>query len=104
MFRLYIIFLFYLGDDDHASEYELSSLEKLTYQNYQFRLQRKYILWTKDTIKILPVCHVGFSDLLQSEESVKKLVKSLIDYGVGFIENVSRLLKKNTIHLFFFFY
>ncbi|KAK6636717.1 hypothetical protein RUM43_010380 [Polyplax serrata] len=82
-----------VGQDGHKSVYSVSFLENVSYENYLKRLQRNYILWTKDEIFNLPVSHVPFEDLLGTEEGVLKTVKSLVDYGIAFVENVPADIK-----------
>ena len=81
--------LLVLGDDEHRSKYSLEYLKELTFDNHRNKLIRNYVLWTKDDIIKYDVCHVDYKKILESDEGIYSVMKSLVDYGVGFIENVN---------------
>lgn len=77
------------GEDGHKSEYNLQWLEKFSYENHLKRNLRNYVLWTKKDLGEISFAHVDYGELLNTENGVVKLMKSLVDYGVGFVEKVT---------------
>lgn len=77
---IYVIFL--LGSDNHVSEYCSSWLQSLG----EAEKGPEPVLWSGDIND--KVAHV-FKDDLSSQSGLKQLVQSILQYGVGFVTQVS---------------
>lgn len=74
------------GSDGHESEYSFQWLWKSQVQNRVTKTPMKP--WTKSSIEKENYANVPLSDLLNSDDSVKVVLESLITYGVAFINKV----------------
>lgn len=74
------------GSDGHESYYSFQWLWKAQVQQLSPKTQLKP--WTKSSIEKENYAKIDIDDLLNSEEAVKMVVQSLIQYGVAFIRRV----------------
>ncbi|XP_058830928.1 uncharacterized protein LOC131689690 [Topomyia yanbarensis] len=81
-----------IWEDGHASSYDLSFIFQSQFEAYRESLLQEHaqpVLWDRDLITLCPeYCRVSLSELICEDAAVIKVVKSLIAYGVAFIEKV----------------
>lgn len=76
------------GTDNHWSKYSNSFLQTYNFPHYQLiGDQEQPIFWNLNKIKDAPA-RVDYREYLCDDEVSKKLVKSLLNYGVAFIDKV----------------
>ncbi|XP_053685520.1 uncharacterized protein LOC128735068 [Sabethes cyaneus] len=78
--------------DDHVSSYDLDFLVQSQFEVSKEKLLHEHaqpVLWDRDLISLCPeYCRVSLSELICEDAAVAKVVKSLVAYGVAFIEKV----------------
>ncbi|XP_055535607.1 uncharacterized protein LOC129724615 [Wyeomyia smithii] len=78
--------------DDHVSSYDLDFIFHSQYEAFRENLLREHaqpVLWDRDLISLCPeYCRVSLSELICEDAAVSKVVKSLVAYGVAFIQKV----------------
>lgn len=78
-----------IGQDGHESTYNLQVLYNSQYTTFKSILKyQEPVLWDKNQIQDFDYARINFNDYLSDDEMSKKLVRSLIKYGVAFIEKV----------------
>lgn len=78
-----------IGQDGHESTYNLDVLYNSQYNTFKSILKNQEpVLWNKNQIQDFDYARINFNDYLSDDEMSKKLVQSLIKYGVAFIEKV----------------
>ncbi|XP_058460482.1 trimethyllysine dioxygenase, mitochondrial [Malaya genurostris] len=81
-----------IWNDGHVSSYDLDFIFQSQFEVYRETLLQEHaqpVLWDRDLIGLCPeYCRVSLSELICEDSAVTKVVKSLIAYGVAFIEKV----------------
>ncbi|XP_055610536.1 uncharacterized protein LOC129757360 [Uranotaenia lowii] len=81
-----------IWNDGHTSTYELSFLYESQYEDYHRALLQEHsqpVLWDQELISLCPeYCRVTLNELLCDDDVIRRVVTSLILYGVAFIEKV----------------
>ncbi|KAL0276202.1 UNVERIFIED_CONTAM: hypothetical protein PYX00_003816 [Menopon gallinae] len=71
----------------HESRYPISWLESCLFENYRKLLRREYKLWDGSDVTHASIARVDHDELLKSDARLTDLMRSLVDYGVGFVKN-----------------
>lgn len=98
-YNLLITFFFNKGEDGHKSIYDLNFLFQNHYDSFKNRALKSEakFLWNKYTIQSSDYARVSYVDYLSDDDVAKNVVKSLVKYGVAFVENVPPNLESTEV-------
>ncbi|PSN42314.1 hypothetical protein C0J52_18217 [Blattella germanica] len=74
--------------DGHVSRYLLHWLWDNTYNQYVAARTHDYQLWSKESKEIKKIAQEDVDHFMATEKGLFDVVKSLVDFGVGFVTNV----------------
>lgn len=79
----------FLGPDGHSSEYLLDWLWKNSYSGFQNSDMNGPQLWDKESVESQNIAVVDMYRYMNTHTGVYDVVKSIVDFGVGIVKNVS---------------
>jgi hypothetical protein len=79
----------FLGPDGHNSEYPLEWLWNNSYCGFQNTHFHDPKLWDKQSMESENIAQVDMYQYMNTDNGVYDVVKSIVDFGVGIVKNVS---------------
>jgi len=79
----------FLGPDGHSSEYLLDWLWKNSYRGFQNSDTHDLKVWDKKSVESQNIAVVDMCQYMNTHTSVYDVVKSIADFGIGIVKNVS---------------
>lgn len=77
------------GPDGHNTEYTLDWLWKNSYNGLKNSHIHVPILWDKQSMESQNIAQVDMCQYMNTDTGVHDVVKSIVDFGVGIVKNVS---------------
>lgn len=79
----------FLGPNGHNSEYALEWLWKNSYNGLKYSHIYDPKLWDKQSMESGNIARVDLCQYMNTEKGVYDVIKSIVDFGIGIVKNVS---------------